>query len=96
MQPTSGAQGTLIQAAGTVVISNKNVNLKSVVFLGTYVGSVELYNSSTAAGTTAGNLVYNVGLPLLNAHKDVQINQELRTGLTYVATGTPSLIVTWG
>jgi hypothetical protein len=93
-QPTSGAQGTLIQAAGTTILSDKMSTLKKIVFAGTFVGSVEFYDANTAAGTAAGNLMYNVGLPLLNQYKDIDLDTRFRTGIVCVATGTPVLLVT--
>lgn len=94
-QPTSGDQGTLVIAAGTVVVSDKSATLKNIIFAGTFVGSVEFYDTKTAAGTAAGNNKYNVGIPLLNQYKSVEMNMRFRTGIVYVATGTPTLAFTW-
>lgn len=88
--------GTLIQAAGTTVLSDLGPgNLMRVVLGGTFVGSIEFYDSRTAAGTAAGNLIYNLGLPLLNQYKNVELAFPFRMGLTAVATGTPILGVIW-
>ena len=95
-QPVSGDNWKYIVAAGTTVLSDKDVTLRKVVFAGTFVGSVEFYDSATAAGTAAGNNMYNVAIPLLNAYKEVEINAQGTRGLTAVATGTPILMVTWG
>lgn len=88
--------GTFIQAAGTTVLSDLGPgNLMRVVLGGTYVGSVEFYDSRTAAGTAAGNLIFNLALPLLNQYKNVDLAFPFKSGLTAVATGTPTLAVVW-
>lgn len=94
-QPTAGDIGTYVAAAGTVVVSNKNAVLRRVIIPGTFVGSVEFYDSATAAGTAAGNNIYNVGIPALNQYRSIDLNVQTRTGLVYVATGTPALTFTW-
>lgn len=95
MQPVSGYKFTNVVAAGTTVLKDMNAVLHSVVLPGTYVGSIEFYDSATAAGTAASNLIYTMGLPLTNAYKDIQFDAQCRNGLTYVATGTPTVTVLW-
>lgn len=87
--------GTYVIAAGTTVLSDSKGNLARVILPGTYVGSVEFYDSRTTAGTAAGNNIYNLGLPLLNQYKNVDLDFPFKTGLTIVATGTPLLGVVW-
>lgn len=95
-QPVSSNLGSFIQAAGTTVLSNEGRgNLVRTILPGTFVGSVEFYDSATAAGTTAGNLMFNIGLPLINQYKSVDIGLPFRRGLTVVATGTPTVAVVW-
>ena len=94
-QPIAGDQYTAVSAAGTTVTSNQGATLKRIILPGTFVGSVEWYDSSTAAGTAASNLVYNVGIPLLNQYKHIEVNAQFKKGITTVATGTPTLTFTW-
>ena len=94
-QPASGDQWVNVSAAGTVVTCNTNSTLKKVILAGTYVGSVEFYDSATAAGTAASNKIYDLGLPLLNQYKEIELNARTRNGLVYVATGTPIMTFTW-
>lgn len=94
-QPASGDQWVNISAAGTTVTTNTNATLKRIVLAGTYVGSVEFYDSATAAGTAASNKIYDLGLPLLNQYKSINVNARVRNGLVYVATGTPIMTFTW-
>lgn len=93
-QPTSGDQLVTIAAAGTTVSSDTATTLRRVLIAGTYVGSVEFYDSATAAGTAAGNLLYNVGIPALNIHRNIDVFARTRNGLVVVATGTPTLFYT--
>ena len=96
-QTITPEQWVYIVAAGTTVISSlPGAVLKRVIFGGTFVGSVEFYNSATVGGTSATRNIYNVGLPLLNQYKSVDINAGADTGLVYVSTGTPTLTVLWG
>lgn len=91
----TGYQWTNVSAAGTVVTLNRQGVLKAILLPGTYVGTVEFYDSATAAGTAAGNNIYTVGLPLLRQWESIDVNANCKNGLTYVATGTPTLTFTW-
>lgn len=94
-QPSSGDQWTRVSAAGTTVVSTIGVTLKRVILPGTYVGSVEFYDTTTAAGTAAGNNIYNTALPGLQTPRSIEVHARTRDGLVYVATGTPTLTFTW-
>ena len=94
-QPASANTFTNIGAAGTVVLTNRGANLYNIVLPGTFVGSLEFYDSASAAGTAAGNLIYNIGLPLVNQYKTIELNFRTKNGLTYVATGTPTATIGW-
>ena len=63
-QPAGPDQFTNISAAGSVVVSNTGIGLKRIILGGTYVGTVEFYNSATVAGTAASNNIYTIGIPL--------------------------------
>lgn len=91
----SGDQWTNVSAAGTVVVANRNATLRRILLPGTYVGSVEFYDSATAAGTSATTNIYSLGLPLLRQWVELEVNANCKNGLTYVATGTPTLTFTW-
>ncbi len=93
--PNTTPFGTLIVAAGTTVLESQPGYLERVILLGTYVGSVEFYDSSTAAGTAAGNLMGTVGLPLLNQYKHLDMSFPFKKGLTVVATCTAIAGVVW-
>lgn len=90
-----GDQFTNVTGVGSVVVANTNVTLRKVVLPGTFVGSVEFYDSATVAGTAAGNNILNVGLPLLNQYRTIEVNARCKNGLVYAATGTPTLTFTW-
>lgn len=94
-QPVSVSQFKQVAAAGTTVISDIGAGLQNVIIGGTFVGSVEWYDSSTAAGTAAGNLIFNVGLPATFLYRSIPIAAQTKKGLVVVATGTPSLTYTY-
>lgn len=98
MQPSSGYQYKAIAggtAASTTVLKSTNAVLKSVVVPGTYVGSLVIYNSATAAGTTSSNQVISLGLPATAVPFTLPVDIEFNSGLTYTASGTPSVILVW-
>lgn len=95
-QPISGDQWVTVTGVGTTVTSARPTNLHRVILPGTYVGSVEWYDSATAAGTAATNLIYSVGLPTTSGVRSIDIHARTRYGLVHVATGTPTLTYTWG
>lgn len=94
-QPISADQWTNVSAKGTTVITDRSSALKRIILPGTFVGSVEFYDSSTAAGTTATNNILSLGLPLLRQNCSIDVNAQTKSGLTVVATGTPTLTFTW-
>lgn len=94
-QPVSAAQYTIVTGVGTTVITDRSANLYKVILPGTFVGSVEWYDTSTTAGTAATNKVYNVGIPLLNQYREINLDLRVKNGLVAVATGTPTLTFTW-
>lgn len=88
--------GSYIIAAGTTILADQGPGrLVRAILPGTFVGSVEFYDSRTTAGTTAGNNIYNIGLPLLNQYRNIDFDFPFKTGLTVVATGTPLVGVVW-
>ena len=65
--------------------------LHRVLVGGTYVGTIEFYDSATVAGTAAGNLIWSLGIPNTSFPHTYEIGANLRSGLVYTATGTPVL-----
>lgn len=87
-------QGTL--GPGTTVVSGAPTTVKRLVWGGTYVGTIALYDSSTAAGTAATNEIVSVGLPLAVYPKSLELNYHCTNGLVVTETGTPTHKVIWG
>lgn len=87
--------GTLIGTSGTTVLETQPGRLHIIGLTGTFVGSLEFYDTNTTAGTAAGNLMYNLGLPLLNQYKSIDLDFPFKKGLTVVATGTPLAGIVW-
>ena len=94
-QPVSADPYTLISAAGTTVLKDIGARVQRLSIGGTYVGTVEFYDSATAAGTAATNLIGTYGLPTTNTFRSLELGIRTRNGLTYVATGTPTLLLVW-
>lgn len=96
-QPADNGDQYKIINGGTeiAVVSDTPVTFQKLVIGGTYVGTLAIYDSPTAAGTAAGNLIVTVGLPTTNLFRSVDYQIKLKNGLTYEATGTPVLTLTY-
>lgn len=75
------------------MVADRPVVLAKVVVPGTYVGTTAFYDSATAAGTAATNLVMSIGLPALRYPDSLDLNMQFRNGLVVTKTGTPSLVL---
>jgi hypothetical protein len=90
MNPSiSGYEWERITALGTAVIRDQACNLH-VILPEVSVGTIALYDSATAAGTAAGNLVttFTGGTAVQDCFPKV-LDIQLKNGLTYTAYGTP-------
>ena len=95
-QPVSGAQFTAISGGvGTTVVSATPAVIQRVFYGGTYVGTVIIHDSATAAGTSATSAVMTIGLPLIQYPRNVELGIQCKSGITYEATGTPVLTIVW-
>lgn len=86
--------GTLGPA--TTVVSAVPATVKRLIWGGTYVGTIAIYNSATSAGTAASNEVITVGIPLTRYPDSIELNFRCNNGITVVETGTPTNRVIWG
>lgn len=89
-------QWTSITGVGTTVLTTGDGHaLYRVIVPGTYVGTVNIYDSATAAGTTAANQIISLGLPTTTVAGNIEIGARVRNGLTFAATGTPLMTLVW-
>ena len=86
---------TAVSATGTTVVKNISGVLHRVLIPGTYIGTVNLHDSATAAGTSATSQFLSLGLPTTGIPQAIEVGVTLRNGLTYEATGTPTLTLVW-
>ena len=97
MQPVSGFSFVKVSAGvGTTVVSNRPCVLERVIVPGTYVGTINLHDSATAAGTTATSSIVIFGLPASVLFQSVGVGIQCKNGLTYEATGTPVVTLIFG
>ena len=94
-QPNTLGQYIYIGTVGSVLVTDRPASVYSVVQLGTYVGTVMLYDASTAAGTLATNVIGTIGLPATSTPGQVEFNLRTRNGLVYTSTGTPNVTLVW-
>lgn len=96
MQPVSGHQYSVVSGGTSItVVSDRNCVLERIIVPGTYVGTLALYDSATAAGTAAGNNFLSLGLPATTLFQSVGVGVQCKNGLTYNATGTPLVTLLW-
>ena len=93
---SSGGQFSRISGGVvTTVVTASPAILERVIVPGTYVGTLRIHDSATAAGTTATSLVVSYGLPASVAFQTQEIGVNCRNGITYEATGTPVMTIVW-
>ena len=93
---SSGGQFSKISGGvGTTVVTAAPATLKRVVVPGTYVGTLNIHDSATAAGTTDTSLIVTYGLPASVAFQTQEIGVNCRKGITYEATGTPVMTIVY-
>lgn len=85
--------GTL--GPGTTVVTASAATVKRIAWGGTYVGTIAVYNSATAAGTAASNQIISVGIPLLRYPESIELNVHCNDGVIVTETGTPTHTVIW-
>ena len=95
LQPVSSYQHTIGTGAGTAVLKDTAGVIHSVFWGGTYIGTAILYDSATAAGTSAANRIITLGLPLAQYPESILIDVNCRSGIVFETTGTPAVTVAW-
>lgn len=95
-QPVSYSPFTYIGTVGSVALTNNPTNVIRAIIPGSYVGTVMLYDSATAAGTSATNVIGTIGLPATASPMTLAFGIRTRYGLVYTATGTPNMTLVWG
>lgn len=94
-QPVTGDQFTRITAAGTTVVKNISGNVQRILVPGTFVGSVTIHDSATAAGTSATTPIFVLGLPASSIPQSIEVGARCKDGITYEAAGTPTCTIIW-
>lgn len=94
-QPVSGAQYFSLGTVGTTVIVNQPATLVRIVIPGTYVGSVTIHDSSSAAGTSATSPIVILGIPALNIFRSIEVGAQFKKGIVTEATGGPIMTLVW-
>ena len=94
MLTSLNGQTTRITGAGSVVISNHQGIFHRLIIPGTFIGTIAFYDSSTVAGTAAGNLLFSVGDPTHAVYPQVfPIGINYRNGLVYAAAGSLDVVL---
>lgn len=95
-QPVAGFSFTAVSGGvGTTVITDRSAVVRRVIVPGTYVGTLNIHDADSAAGTSATSQIVSFGLPALRTPIHVDLDVQCRKGITYQATGTPTLTIVW-
>ena len=96
MQPVSGYNYYVIpDGVGTYVLTDRASKLYGVAIPGTYVGTMKVYDSATAAGTAATNLLLSKGIPATVLSQNILFEAQCKKGIVVEATGTPLATIMW-
>ena len=90
-----GYNFTSIGAAATTLITGRQAALKNLVIRGTGNGTLAVYNSSTAAGTAAGNLILTIPFLSVVAPAVHPLNVNFTQGIVATVTGTVQAGIGW-
>ncbi len=90
-----GDSFTSIGAAATTLVTGQQSSLRNLVVRGTGNGTLEVYNSATAAGTAAGNLLLTIPFLSVTAPAVYPLNVNFNNGIVTTVTGTIQAGVTW-
>lgn len=80
---------------GTATLVTRNATLKRIIIPGTFIGSVSFFDAAAIAGTAASNLILTVGLPASGVPNVIDVDANVRDGIVYASTGTPTMTVLW-
>ena len=80
---------------GTTVVSAAPATVKRVIWGGTYVGTIDIHDAATAAGTNGSSSITTIGIPLLRYPDSLEINLHCKNGIVVAETGTPVHRVVW-
>lgn len=87
-------RGTL--GPGTTVVSNAPATIKRIIWGGSYVGTINIHDASSATGTSATSSVLSLGVPLLRYPESLEVNLRCKKGIVVQETGTPTHTIIWG
>ena len=90
-----GNNFTSIGVAETTLITARQAALKNLVVRGTGNGTLEVYNSPTAAGTAAGNRILTIPFLSVVAPAVHKLNVNFTQGIVATVTGTIQAGIGW-
>ena len=94
-QPATGDNFVSIGAAETTLIVPHEAALRALTVRGTGNGTLAVYNSATAAGTAAGNLILTVPFLSVVAPAVHPLNISFNVGIVATVTGTIAAGISW-
>lgn len=98
-QPVSSYQAIRFQAPGTTLLADAPVTIHSGIRQAILAGTLDLYDSTTTAGTAAGNIILSLGTATTmeaGAASVKLFDLQTKKGLVGVATGTLDYLLTIG
>lgn len=95
LEDRNGQYTSISGGVGTTVVKNTSGVLQRVLISGTAVGTLQLHDAPSAAGTTSTSMFYQVILPWPNVPTVLEMGVNFKNGLVYQATGTPVATLVW-
>ena len=90
-----GDSFTSIGAAETTLVAGRQACFRTLAVRGTGNGTLAVYNSATAAGTTAGNLILTIPFLSVVAPAVHPLNVNFSNGIVSTVTGTIQAGIGW-
>lgn len=95
MQPNDRGYGTSILAAGSVAIRDKSAVVDRILWNGTGIGTLTVYDATASAGTSAATRVFIMGVPASQAGQYIEVGVNCRNGVWAEMAGTLPYTLVW-
>ena len=95
MQPIDRGYGTSVVAAGSVVIQDSKATVDRILWNGTGIGTLTVYDASATTGTSLGGRVFLMGVPASQAGQYVEVGRTCKDGIVSEMAGTLPYTLIW-
>lgn len=91
-----GFQFTAVSGGvGTTVVKNMSGIVERIIVPGTFIGTINIHDASSATGTTSTSQILSMGIPATSQPFSLMVGVGVKNGILYQATGTPVVTIVW-